>query len=89
MCGKSGLPKYKYEMKDNIVLKDIFKTDQEMRKIERLNSQGYKKFLDEIKKYNIFINELLFGNGFNVFWKYIFFHIINFSCSFRIFFSSN
>lgn len=33
---KSGLPKYKYEMKDNIVLKDIFKTDQEMRKIERL-----------------------------------------------------
>ena len=50
---KSGLPKYKYEMKDNIVLKDIFKTDQEMRKIERLNSQGYKKFVDEIKKYNI------------------------------------
>ena len=50
---KSGLPKYKYEMKDNIVLKDIFKTDQEMRKIERLNSQGYKKIVDEIKKYNI------------------------------------
>ena len=50
---KSGLPKYKYEMKDNIVLNDIFKTDQEMRKIERLNSQGYKKFVDEIKKYNI------------------------------------
>lgn len=50
---KSGLPKYKYEMKDNIVLKDIFKTDQEMRKIERLNSQGYKKFVDEKKKYNI------------------------------------
>lgn len=50
---RSGLPKYKYEMKDNIVLKDIFKTDQEMRKIERLNSQGYKKFVDEIKKYNI------------------------------------
>lgn len=50
---KSGLPKYKYEMKDNIVLKDIFKTDQEMRKIERLDSQGYKKFVDEIKKYNI------------------------------------
>ena len=50
---KSGLPKYKYEMKDNIVLKDIFKTDQEMRKIERLNSQGYKKFVDEIKKYNM------------------------------------
>ena len=50
---KRGFPKYKYEMKNNIVLKDIFKTEQEMRKIERLNSQGYKKFVDEIKKYNI------------------------------------
>lgn len=50
---KMGLPVYKDEMKNNKVLQDIFRTEQNIRKIERLNKTGYNKFFDEIKKYRI------------------------------------
>lgn len=50
---RSGLPLYKQCVKDNPVLKDIFKSETELQKIEEANRQGYRKFFEAIEKYHI------------------------------------
>ena len=49
----SGLPKYKDTMKDDVVLKDIFVSDEEIADLEENNRKGYRKFFEYIKRYNI------------------------------------
>lgn len=49
----TGLPKYSDILKNNDVLKDIFKHPIEQNKICQFHNEGYRKFFEYIKRYNI------------------------------------
>lgn len=49
----NGLPFYKDIMKENVVLKDIFKTQTGIQELQAAHAKGYRKFFEYIKQYNI------------------------------------
>jgi predicted ATP-dependent endonuclease of OLD family len=49
----TGLPYYSYVMKNDDVLKDIFKTEIEKQRLVENHRYGYRKFFEYIKQYKI------------------------------------
>lgn len=49
----TGLPAYSDVLKDNCVINDIFKSVAERNMLRQMHREGYRKFFEYIKRYNI------------------------------------